>query len=287
MTPVIAVLCAVGMVVVVPLGLRLIGGGTDPAARAWARLWPLVGGVGVVSLALPRGGLAAGLALVYAGATLALAFSAALRLAQRRSLAPAEIAVLTALVTPAVAGTSLVAERAGAELFGFELGVLTLTVAHFHFAGFAAALVAGLVCHATRSRWADAAALTVPAGTALVFVGYFTGDAVELAGAVVLTAGMWAVAVLVWRDVRPASSSAVTRALFATSSIVLAGTMLLALGWAVGEVWEGFPHLSVGAMAATHGVANAVGFGVCGLLAWKRLADERSVPADACEAQAA
>ncbi len=79
-----------------------------------------------------------------------------------------------------MAGASLVAERAGYELLGFDLEVLALTVAHFHFAGFAAALVAGLVCHAVRSRWADAAALSVPAGTALVFAGYLVGDAVEL-----------------------------------------------------------------------------------------------------------
>lgn len=168
MTPVIAVLCAVGMVLVVPLGLRLTDDGTDPAARAWARLWPLAGGVGALSLVLPRGGVAAGLALMYAGATVALV------------------------------------------------------------------------------------------------------------GAVVLTVGMWIVAVLVWRDVRPASASALTRNLFAVSSVVLAATMLLALSWAAGQVWDAVPHLSVTAMAATHGVANALGFGVCGLLAWKRLADERA-----------
>ncbi|GAA2792813.1 hypothetical protein GCM10020219_074940 [Nonomuraea dietziae] len=51
--------------------------------------------------------------------------------------------------------------------------MLALTVAHFHFAGFAAALVAGLVGRQARS---GAAALTVPAGTLLVLGGYFVGD---------------------------------------------------------------------------------------------------------------
>lgn len=87
---------------------------------------------------------------------------------------------------------------------------------------------------------------------------------------------MWIVAVLVWRDVRPASASALTRNLFAVSSVVLVATMLLALSRAAGQVWDAVPHLSVPAMAATHGVANALRFGVCGLLAWKRLADERA-----------
>ncbi|OSC61194.1 hypothetical protein B5180_36300, partial [Streptomyces sp. BF-3] len=64
------------------------------------------------------------------------------RAARGRDLDPAGIALLTALVTPSVAATALVAERSGHELFGFDLGILALTVPHFHFAGFAAALIA-------------------------------------------------------------------------------------------------------------------------------------------------
>jgi hypothetical protein len=82
---------------------------------------------------------------------------------------------------PAVAGTALVAERGGFRLFGFSLRILSLTVAHFHFAGFAAALIAGLVCRASAGR-ASAAAWSVPVGTVIVLVGYFTGDWVEFAG---------------------------------------------------------------------------------------------------------
>ena len=150
MTWLVGALCAVGMVVVVPLGLRLLGERDDPLVAAWARVWPVAGAVGVVSMVLPRGGLAVGFAALYAGATVALAATAPVRLLRTRSLRPSEVAVLTALVTPAVAGLSLVAERAGYELMGFELPVLALTVAHFHFAGFAAALVSGLVAHAAR-----------------------------------------------------------------------------------------------------------------------------------------
>lgn len=275
------------MVVVVPLGLRLMDDGTDSVAGAWARIWPVAGVVGAASLALPRGGLAGGVAIVYAGATFALALSAPVRLARRRSLSPVEIAVLTALVSPAVAGTSLVAERIGYDLFGFEPAVLALTVAHFHFAGFAAALVAGLVARSVRTPLASGAALTVPVGTVLVLLGFFAGDGVELAGTVVLTAGMWAVAWLVWSQVRPAARSGATRLLLGISSVLLVVTMLLALSWAAGHVWDAVPHLSLTWMAATHGVANALGFGVCGLFGWYRLAAERAALLDAepCAAQ--
>nr|WP_246221024.1 YndJ family protein [Phytoactinopolyspora mesophila] len=267
-----------GMVFVVPLGLRLL----DDDQRRLSHItqaWPLAGVVGASSLIMDRGGAAAVAAGVYGLVTLWLAILALMRLIRRRSLQPVEIAVLTAMVTPLIAGSSLVAARAGYELFGFGMPILALTVAHFHFAGFAAALVAGLVASTVRSLMSEIVALTVPAGTAIVFIGYFTSDEVEMLGAAVLTAGMWMLGWIVWRRVRPSSSNRLTRFLFATSAIVLAGTMVLALSWAAGHVWEDIPYLSLTWMAATHGVVNAVGFAGCGLLAWHRLRRELSAAA--------
>jgi hypothetical protein len=264
------------MVVVVPLGLRLMD---DDHRRLGAitQVWPMAGLFGAASLLLERGAFAVALASAYALVALWLAALAVLRLLRRRSLAPVEIAVLTAMVTPAVAAVSLVAERGEYELFGFGMTILALTVAHFHFAGFAAALIAGLAASTVRSVLSEIAALTVPAGIALVFLGYFTSDEVELLGAAVLTAGMWMLGWVVWRRVRPASTSPVTRFLFGTSAVVLVATMVLALSWAAGNVWDAVPHLSLTWMAATHGVTNALGFAVCGMLAWRRLRQERRV----------
>ncbi|MGW1494221.1 YndJ family protein, partial [Streptomyces sp. NPDC002402] len=190
--------------------------------------------------------------------------------AHTRSLAPAEVAQLTALVTPSVAGLALVAERAGYELFGFGLTVLALTVPHFHFAGFTAALVAGLVCRTTAGAAGRFAALSVPLGTLLVLAGYFLDDWAELLGALVLTAGMWTVALLTWRDVRAGGRDRFTRTLLAVSAAVLVATMLLALSWALGEA-TGLPHPNLTWMAATHGLGNALGFALCSVLAWRRL----------------
>ena len=47
---------------------------------------------------------------------------------------------------------------------------------------------------------------------------------------------MWAVGWLTWREVRPRSTDRTTRALLATSAVVLAVTMVLALSWAAGHV---------------------------------------------------
>jgi YndJ-like protein len=265
---------ALGMLVVVPLGLALIDGPGLAGTRRW---WPAVAVPGAASLYLPRGWLVTVLfAGAYAAGALVLAGHAAARLYRRRSLAPAEVAVLTALVCPLVAAGSLVAERSGYRLAGFRPDTLTLTVAHFHYAGFAAALVAGLVSRAVPGRPAGLlAALSVPAGTALVFAGYLLdSDGVQAAGAAVLTAGMWAVGWLTWREVRPAASDRLARTLLGVSAVVVVGTMLLALDWAVGEALGpavGVPHLPLRWMAATHGLANALGFALCGLVGWYRL----------------
>ncbi|WP_322871273.1 YndJ family protein [Streptomyces goshikiensis] len=297
MTVLVNLIVTLGMLYVVPAGLRLI----DPAGlHTAARLWPVPAALGALCLWLPRGIPATVLAALYAAAALALATRAPARLleARRRSRAdgsaggapprttvsgPAEVAVCTALVSPSIAATALVAERAGYRLFGFDLDILALTVPHFHFAGFTAALVAGLVCRAgatapatapgsapgsaTLSRWA---AYSVPGGTLLVLLGYFVDDWAELAGAVVLTTGMWAVALLTWRDIRPGVRDRTTGALLGTSAAVLVATMLLALWWAAGEA-TGITHPNLTWMAATHGLGNALGFALCSVLAWRRL----------------
>ncbi|NML50790.1 YndJ family transporter [Streptomyces sp. R302] len=271
----------VGMLWVVPTGLGLVEGPRPPGWEALRRAWPLLALPGAVSLWLPRSGAAVALAACYALATLALALQAPARLALvlRRTATgptggpswPAEVAVLTALVSPSVAGLALVAERASYPLFGFELDLLALTVPHFHFAGFAAALVAGLLCRtAGGGALATTAALSVPAGTLLVLIGYFVDDWAELAGAVVLTVGMAAVSVLTLRERRGLAADPATRTLLGVSALVLAATMALALWWALGEA-TGLPHPTLTWMAATHGLGNALGFAVCALLAHRRL----------------
>ncbi|MGI5472065.1 YndJ family protein [Streptomyces sp. CA-132043] len=254
-----------GMVAVMPMGLALVD---EPGAARLRGIWWLPATLGAVSLWLPRGPAATALAACYAAATLALALLVPRRLLRTRSLAPREIAVLTALATPAVAGLALTAERYGTELFGFSLRMLSLTVPHFHFAGFAAALVAGLACRAADTPAARCAALGVPAGTLLVLAGYFTGEWVEFAGAAVLSCGMWLVGLATLRGARAAGRT--TRALSAVSAATLVVTMLLALSWALGEA-SGLPHPTLTWMAATHGVGNALGFALCALLAARRL----------------
>jgi hypothetical protein len=254
----VGVLAVLGMAVVVPLGLRLLA---TPGAGRLVPIWPAAALAAGWALLLPRGPLAVALAVPYALGCAAVAVLALLRLLRERRLGTAEMAAAFAGASLVIAASSLLSERAGAELAGFPLAIHGLTVAHFHFAAFAAVLVAAHTARAAGSRTASVAAWAVPAGTALTFVGFFTGEYVELAGATVLTGGLLATSVVLLR-LRP-------NAFLVVAALALPLTMAFAMWWAAGEAM-GFAHPTLRQMAATHGVANALGVGLCGVLGWRR-----------------
>ncbi len=258
MTPLVAIVVTIGMIFIVPMGLRLIPSASGTPNLRLATVWPYAAVPAAIALWLPRGPVAEAMCAPYGIAAALLAAVAAIRL--RRPSAQ-NIAICTAMVSPLIAASALLAERAGYALFGFKPAILALTVAHFHFAGFSAALIAGLT---RRNRWA---AVSVPVGIGLVFLGFFLGPELQLAGAAVLTTGMWIVAWSLWHE---QATSFRTLALLRTSALVLPLTMLLALDWALGNVF-GVPHLSLVWMEATHGVGNALGFALCAILALREL----------------
>lgn len=257
----VGVLSVLGMVVVAPLGLLLLA---TPGVRRLAPMWPPVGLYAGWGLLQPRGeNIAVAAVIPYAVACAVIAALAAVRalraLAARR-ITTTEMAAAFAGVSLTVAATSLVAERAGKEALGFPLAIHGLTVAHFHYAAFAAVLVAALTAQAApQSRTAIAGAWAVPLGTAVTFAGFFTSNYVELVGASILTAGLLATSHVLFR-LRP-------NALLLVASLALPLTMALAMWWAAGEAF-GFAHPTIEEMARTHGVANALGVGLCGLAGW-------------------
>lgn len=244
-----------GTVVVLPLGLRLLGDRVVPGSRSvW---WPVVGLLAAVSVWLPVGLGAAIVALPFAAAGVELAGCAV----RARSFSTA-----IALATPLVGAVALVVERAGWRLLGFSGDYLALTVPHMLFAGFGACLVVGIVARARSSRATRTAAVAAPAGVLLVLLGYFLSDAAELVGAVVLTVGLWCAAAATVGLV----GSVAARVLLRVGAVTIVASMLLALWWAVGEA-TGLAHPSLSWMAATHGVANALGFVVCTFLGLRLL----------------
>lgn len=288
---------AVATLLVVPAGLAALPGVPRPVVHGWRLLAPPA----VLALLLPRGPLAAALVAPWAVLTVWLALLGASRgLAALRPTAttapgsggPARgrwtawpVALgWFALAGPSVAGVAHLAERAGIRLFGFGLRTLALTVAHLQVAGFAAVLLAAwaadaVVGHpvAAVRRAGAAAGVLLPAGVLVVLVGYFLSDAVELAGAIAVAAGVWATAAVLWVAVRPTARDRRARALLGTAALVTVPTMLLALVWALGEA-VGTPHPSLTWMLATHGIGNALGLALAGLLAHRMLAAAAAVP---------
>ena len=248
----LGLLVAVLLLTVVPLGTRLLRGAPP---LAW---WYATGALAASSLTTD-------------GPLLALPFATltsftAVRVALRREPWVRWVAASTAAGSLAVAGGALVVDRTGVELWGFDHARWRLTVLHFCVAGFACALLAGLT-HVATGR-GTAVVLLLPVGTATVATGHFLGDDVELAGAVVLTTALLLLAAVVVRRLAGPPQ------LVLVSALTPVATMLLALSWAVGEAFD-LPHLSLGATAATHGVANALGVGLCGVLGWTSFTKER------------
>jgi hypothetical protein len=285
---VVDVVVALGLVVVLPLGLSLLGPGVVPGARS--KWWPAAGAVTAAGTWLPRGPLAQVTVVPFLLGAAVLLVAGALVVLRPGPTAPrpaeVRLAVGVALAMPAVGATAMLADRGGWGLLGFSGTYLTLTVPHMLFAGFAAALVAGLTAAlATQEGGAGAArrlasrlgAAGVPLGTVLVLVGYFVGDAAELVGALTLTLALWCTS---WAALGVKAGRG-ARALLATGALTVVGSMMLAVWWAFGEA-TGTPHPGIGTMAATHGVANALGFVLCTMLglrlAQERAGDEGPVP---------
>lgn len=257
---------AVGAVVVLPLGLRLVDSvGAVRVPRARSAWWPVVGAAAAVALLLPPGPGAILLALPFAAATVVLLAAAARPWVRRPPTRPGlpDVAVTVALGVTTVGALALVADRAGASVLGFDGDILLLTVPHMLFAGFGACLAAGLVARAETagpSRLARAGAGGVTLGVLAVLAGYLVSDEAELVGTVVLTAGIWCATTAAWRAARRDATTGGGPGAVAWSAAALVGSvvaMLLALWWAAGEV-TGVVHPDLSWMVATHGAVNAL-----------------------------
>ncbi|MFI7586855.1 YndJ family transporter [Spongisporangium articulatum] len=254
----IAVVNVLAMVVLVPIGLSLAPG---DERRVWfARHWSWVSAPAALSLLLPAGKLAVLLAVPYLVAAIALWLSTPIR----------DKVLQAATWSLAVAALALVANRDDWELFGFSTGLLALTVAHFHVAGFGALLLLALLARAEPGPLATAAGRVAIGGVVLVAAGFLAGawfdqrfgDAVELVGAALLTAALWsALALLVHR-----SSGPDRRAALGLSGLA-AVTLVLALTYAAGSAF-GFSHPTLDWMVATHGLLNASAVLVTVLVLW-------------------
>ena len=265
------VLLALGSLIVVPLALPL-----HPDTPRWPSLiYTVVAIPAVVALALSQSVLAAGLVAPWLVLTGGLAAVAGWRwvTGSRGGRSVRTVVEPLALAYLAVGAGWLVLDRLGVEPAGVVAPFVALTAVHFSYAGFTATLLAALAWRrmSAASPRASASMVAAVAGAPpIVAAGFTLAGPLQVVGAVVLTAGLFALAELTRRHVLPTIDDGGARLLLAVSSIAVLVPMVLAVQWAVG--WNyGTPALSIPVMARTHGVLNAVGFALCGVWGWRRV----------------
>ena len=180
-------------------------------------------------------------------------------------------------------GTWTVIARAGLRPLGFPDLIVLLTAVHFHYAGFALLVLAGLVARALGGPTARAACLGVMAGVPLVAVGITDAQLVpgilpprllELIASLIMAASSIVVSVLQLRLAARAGMVALTLALMAVSGLSLLVPMALAGLYALGS-FEGTTRIDIVAMLRYHGAVNALCFAVPGILSWHLVPDGR------------
>lgn len=269
-----------GAVVIVPLGLALV---TTPDRNGHHSLLyrlaivaqPVGAMAVVVSFFLESGAMAAALASLWFVVTSLIALFGLWRLLPR-GLRPAEEASIDGgLIYLPIGGVWLIMSRLGAEPLGFGDTIVLLTAVHFHFAGFAAPVLAGLAGRAISrigplGRLFKLAIVLVIGGTPLVAAGITLSPPLALSGAVVISTGLIILAVVILIRLLPAVDSWTARSLLAISALSSLVAMVLACVYAYSIVVKEL-IIDIPRMAMTHGLVNSLGFALCGLIAWSIL----------------
>lgn len=263
-----------GPLVVVPLGLALIAdGAVRPATplRLAATIQPFAAVAVAISFLFRPGVLPATLVLPWLGVTALLGVSGLLRLRQSLSRIE-ELCFSAALLYLPVGGIWLVLTRLGETPMGLSDAIVLLTAVHFHFAGFGACCMAGAV---GRAAGADGprqysryrlAGLGVIVGTFFVAIGFLVSPWPKFLAIALFATSLMAIATLQF-SLAPQIPIPPARTLLRFSALSLVVGIALAVIYGLGEArieeW-----ISIPGMARTHGVINALGFTLCGLVGW-------------------
>ncbi len=175
-----------------------------------------------------------------------------------------------------IGGLWLLLDRGGLKPLGFDEGIVALTAAHFHFAGFLLPLFAGLIAREMPdSRFAARGVVGTILGVPLVAAGITLTQlgktpALEAAAGCGLALSGIVVAILHVRWALDAVDHAwPTRLLLGVAGTALFIAMLMAGSYAIRPYATALPWLGLPQMRALHGTLNAFGFGLCGVLGWR------------------
>jgi hypothetical protein len=276
--------------VIVPLGMELsramgAGGLCLEVAR---RIQPLAAATAVIAVCMPPGRKAAIVAagwLVVCGLMAWSGLTDLIRTIRTRAEMVEQIALAVARIDLAVGGAWLVASRLGMHPMGIQEPIGLLTAVHFHFAGLATALIAAAtlrfaekrsipsLSHITRQGWGTHALVWLKAIVILVIgmpyvvaAGFVISPALKMGAAVVFSVSVAALAVRL-RGCMKNVSDFTARVLLQVASGAVFAAMIFSAAYAVAD-FAGSDALTIPQMARTHGLLNAFGFCLSGLLGW-------------------
>ena len=273
----IELLFLLGPLVVAPLGLELyIQSNREkeigfPIRIAQQIQLPAALGA-AASFWLPRGVLPMLLALPWFAVGCLFGIEGLIAVSQRKFRKLKSVCGIGSFLYLPIGCAWLMASSLGLTPMGFQEPIVLLTAVHFHFAGFAAPLLAMAAASAVEKRSADiqkvfkVVAIGVLIGPGLLAAGFVIGPGVKLAAALVVVCSEAALS-LIFLALVGAIRPRLAQVLIAISAISVLFSMVLAGVWAIGEFpLQPFVHLDE--MARLHGTANAFGFILCGLLGW-------------------
>jgi YndJ-like protein len=267
--------------VVVPLGTELGNriGGVGPLQGTEPYLQLLGAAAASVALCLPPGRWAGLLAAAWMFTCWLMAGTGAMAgvraLGVRLQDDPDQsrfviLALALARIDLAVGGTWLVASRLGIHPAGIEEPIGLLTAVHFHFAGFATATIAAatlrFALNTGLEKWLKPILPFVTGMPYVVAIGFLVSPALKMAAALLFSAGIAGLAVVLRASAKRVDQSAARWLLEIAAGAVFAG-MILSGAYAILD-WAGSDGLTIPQMARTHGILNAVGFSMTGLLGW-------------------
>ena len=265
-----------GMLVIVPLGLSVIVPDTQPVSsllyRTIVLVQPFAALATVASFLFETSLLASALSSTWFMFTVLVALLGVTRIISRGLYPLEELSIDAGLLYLPVAGVWLVIYRLGIQPFGYGETIILLTVVHFHFAGFAAPIIAGMTGRVLAGRQYPRgmyafSVFAIVAAMPLVAAGITFSPAVGLIGALLLSFGLVLLAILTIGWVIPLIGPAGKQSLLVIGALSSCVAMGFACVYAYSLVAQTL-ILTIPAMAVTHGLLNAFGFVGCSLLAW-------------------
>ena len=174
-----------------------------------------------------------------------------------------------------VGGIWLTISRAGITPMNFAPVIVLLTAVHFHYAGFTAAIIAGVTGERILSeqknvrRLYEVALWLVMLNPLLIAIGITFSPIIEVLCSALLVIGLGMLAGLILGAVVKRLSSRISQILIGISALSLFITMTFAFLYAWGA-WTGDWIVHIPGMVEIHGALNVFGFGVCGMIGWER-----------------